>query len=143
MPEDLPTYLIGDTIRLRLEIEHEVNLKDVWANFRQRGAAEEPQVFGISLKEITMIAWHGEGRYSEAILEKQVKRADPPSGEYELVDVRGLPYGTPDTHCQESKVLVLNAPTDVGLRIAETPAITTPEVTKMELGIRPPEISSE
>ena len=143
MPEDLPTYLIGDTIRLRLEIEHEVNLKDVWANFRQRGAAEEPQVFGISSKQITMVAWHGEGRCSEVILEKEVKRADPPSGEYELVDVRGLAYGTTDTERQESEVLVLNAPTDVGLRIAQTPSITTPEVTKMELGIRAPEISSE
>src|SRR5215203_5026496 len=122
MPENLPTYLIGDTIRLTLEIEHEVNLKDVWANFRQREAAEETRVFGIFLKENTLIAWHGEGRCSEVILEKQVQRADPPAGEYDLVDVRGLPYGTTDRH--ESKVLVLDAPTDLGLRIAETPAIT-------------------
>jgi len=143
MPEDLPTYLTGDTIRLTLEVQHEVNLKDVWANFRQREAAEEPQVFGISSKQITMVAWHGEGRCSEVILEKEVKGADPPSGEYELVDVRGVPYGTTDTEPHESEVLVLNAPTDVGLRIAETPSITTPEVTKMELGIRAPEISSE
>ena len=141
MPDGVPTYLIGDTISLTLEIEHEVNLKDVWAVFQQMEAAEEPRVFGIHMKKITQTEWFGERRRSEAYLEKQVKWRDPPPGEYELVDVRGLPYGTSDR--PESNVLVFDAPAGLSLRIAEPSAITTPEVTSLEIGIKPPEISSE
>ena len=137
MPDELPTYLLGDTIRLELAIEHEVNLKDVWANFRRRGAAEGPSEFGIFLKEIALDRWLVERRRSKAILEKLVQRSGPPAGEYQLVDVRGLPYSAKDRY--ESNVLEFDAPADMSLRIAETSAITTPEVTVMKFNISPPE----
>ena len=45
MPDDTPTCWWGDKIELRIEFQHEINLSDVRAVFRRRGA-----IFELSLE---------------------------------------------------------------------------------------------
>jgi len=89
MPDDLPTYLWGDTIRLRLMVEHEVNLTDVWAIFRKEGETFE---FWLKLPDSynqRLMEWHGGRRISEVTLEAKVDRSHQLPGDYVLMAVRG------------------------------------------------------
>jgi hypothetical protein len=91
MPNDIPTYLWGDTIRLRMEVEHEENLVAVWAIFRKEGETFE---FWLRLRtsyNLRLMEWHGERRISEVILESTVDRSNQLPGTYDLMAVRAIP----------------------------------------------------
>ena len=126
MPDDIPTYLWGDTIRLRMEVEHEENLVAVWAIFRKEGETFE---FTLRLRtsfNLRLMEWHGKRRISEACLEGEV-RLDTLPGDYELVAVRGTSVGA-----QSAQGLEFDIPEGVRLRVAEPPPASRPRVAFYE-----------
>jgi hypothetical protein len=130
VPDDaLPTYLWGDTIKLRMEIEHEANMTDVWAIFRKEGDTPE---FRLTLPDsyaLHLVEWHGVKRISQVTLESKVDRADHLPGDYVLVAVRGTPrFPVGASRVQAGDYLEFDVPEGVRLQIAEPPPASKPRV---------------
>ena len=60
MPDDTPTYWWGDTIGLRMEIQHEINLSDVRAVFRRRGDTLELRLELRGSNHLRLMEWRRE-----------------------------------------------------------------------------------
>jgi hypothetical protein len=121
MPDDIPTYWRGDTITLRLEIQHEINLADVHAIFRRQGDTYE---LWLRLREYgqSLMEWRGDSRISEALLEVEV-RSDTLPGDYDLIAVRGKAVGA-----QSASGLEFDLPQGVRFRIASPERFPEPLV---------------
>ena len=95
MVNALPTYLRGDTISFRVELEHDFNLGDARAVFyrqeEQEGADPFPLEFSAS--EIDEIRREGTTIVSSVIFEVEITRENYPPGEYELGAIVGLRSG--------------------------------------------------
>ena len=134
MPDDaLPTYLWGDTIRLRMEVEHEENFDTVWAVFHKEGSTFE---FTLRLREpydLRLKEWHGERRISEVILESLVDRANQIPGTYDLVAVQATPRPPTEGSTGPARDrLQFDIPEGVRLRVAEPPPASRPRVAYHE-----------
>jgi hypothetical protein len=115
--------LVGDTITLRLEVEHEINLADVHAIFRRQGDTFE---VWLRLREygLTLMEWQGERRISEVILEAEVDSNKLP-GDYELIAVRGQGVGI---RANSTPGLEFDFPEGVRFRIASPDRFPVPRV---------------
>ena len=89
----------GDTIGLRIEIQHEINLSNVRAVFRRRGAIFE---LGLGLRgsdHLRLMEWRREEKISEALLEAEVNdrgnypAADSPKFAHKRSPRGNLPLG--------------------------------------------------
>ena len=133
MPDDIPTYLWGDTIRLRMEVEHEENLVAVWAIFRKEGETFE---FWLRLRtsyNLRLMEWHGERRISEVILESTVDRSNQLPGTYDLMAVRATPRPPLEgSRRPAGGYLEFDFPEGVRLRVAEPPFASRPRVAFYE-----------
>jgi hypothetical protein len=93
-----PTYLLGERIRLHLEIVHDASLDRVWAVFRRRvspGEEVPSRARGVLTGLPYVREWEGAKRISEVRCENVASRDHLGPGEYELEAVRGHPYGWP------------------------------------------------
>lgn len=121
MATDPPTYLPGDTITLRLKLEHNMNIGDSWARFAllgQDGMATDVS-FQMDAQEIEVVAYDGVRRTSCITFAVTVTRTSTPPGVYELAKITALP---PDVkRYSETEGMVLGAPPGVRLRIAPQP----------------------
>jgi hypothetical protein len=134
--KDIPTYFPGDTIKLRLKFQHEVQLIDMWANFEKQEEVSTLAHFRFTAKlrspsNLRQLDRVGAQMISETILEAVVRKNDPLPGIYELSEVRGLPSGE---HRAERDVLSFEVPKDVRFRISAPHADGPPKVTHWELG---------
>jgi hypothetical protein len=135
MPDDaLPTYLWGDTISLRMEIEHEANMSHVWAIFRKEGDTFEFQLhLSDRYDSLRLTEWQGARRLSQVTLESEVERANQLPGDYVLVAVRGTPrYRVESSGEGVTDYLEFDFPEDVRLRIAQPPPASRPRVAFFE-----------
>jgi hypothetical protein len=136
MPEeDLPTYLRGDTISFRVELEHGFNLGDAGAVFYRLGEQEEgadPFPLELSASEIDEMSRDGTTIVSSVIFEVEINRENHIPGEYELGTIVGLRagYGRRPERGGED----LGRPEQrVAFRIAEDPTELTAKVVGWEL----------
>lgn len=125
MTDDIPTYWCGDTIGLRLEIQHEINFSDVRAVFRRRGDTFELSLELRGPNHLRLMQWRREERISEALLEAEVNDELPP-GDYELVAVRGRGVAARASGPTEME---FDFPTGVCFRIAAPSRVQAPTVT--------------
>jgi hypothetical protein len=126
MPDDTPTYWWGDMIRLRIEIQHEINLSDVRAIFRRRGDTSlELSLESRGPDHLRLMEWRREERISEALLEAQINDNTLP-GEYDLVAVRGRGVVARASGPTE---LEFEFPATVCFRIAAPSRVRAPTVT--------------
>jgi hypothetical protein len=95
MPEDLPSYLPGDTISFRVELEHDFNLGDAGAVFYRQEEQEgtDPVPLELSASEIAEISRDGTTIVSSVIFEVELTRENHLPGEYELGAIVGLRSG--------------------------------------------------
>jgi hypothetical protein len=124
MTDDTPTYWCGDTIGLRLEIQHEINFSDVRAVFRRRGDTFELSLELQGPNHLRLMQWRREERISEALLEAEVNDELPP-GDYELVAVRGRGVAARASGPTETE---FDFPTGVCFRIAAPSRVQAPTV---------------
>ncbi len=134
MPDDaLPTYVWGDTIRFRIEIEHEVNLAHVWAVFRKERDTFEFEVNLPGPHALRLMEWQGVRRISQATLEARVERAHQHPGDYLLIAVRGTPrYHAELSGGTEGDYLEFDFPGGARLRVAQPPPASRPRVAFFE-----------
>ena len=134
MPDDaLPTYLWGDTIRLRMEIEHEANLAHVWAVFRKEEDTFEFELNLPGSHALHLMEWQGARRISQATLEANVERAYQLPGDYVLMAVRGIPrYRAESRGGASGDYLEFHFPEGVRLRVAQPPPASRPRVAFFE-----------
>lgn len=95
-----PTYLMGERIRLRLEIVHDASLDRVWAVFRRRVSPEEEAPSGprAVLTGLPYVReWEGAKRISEVHCENVASREHFIPGDYELEACAGIPMAGPGT----------------------------------------------
>ena len=128
MPDDTPTYWWGDTIRLRIEIQHDINLSDVRAFFRRRGDTLELSLELRGSDHLRLMEWRREERISEAFLEAEVNDDQLP-GDYDLVAVRGRGVAARSSGPTE---LEFDFPAGVCFRIATPSRVQAPTVTFQE-----------
>ena len=128
MPDDTPTYWWGDTIGLRMEIQHEINLSDVRAVFRRRGDTLELSLELRGSNHLRLMEWRREERISEAFLEAEVNDDKLP-GDYDLVAVRGRGVAARSSGPTE---LEFDFPAGVCFRIAAPNRVQAPTVTFQE-----------
>lgn len=127
--QEPPTYLMGEKIRLRLEIVHDASLDRVWAVFRRRVSLEEEAPSGPRgvLTGLPYVReWEGVKRISEVRCENVASREHFVPGDYELEAVRGHPYGWPRNRFVE---LERHRP-DIRFRIAEEPVEIRHEIVR-------------
>ena len=125
MPDDTPTYWYGDTIGLRLEIQHEINLSDVRAVFRRRRDTFELSLDLRGPNHLRLMQWRKEERISEALLEAEVNDELPP-GDYDLVAVTGRGVAAGGSGPTEME---FDFPAGVCFRIATPSRVQAPTVT--------------
>jgi hypothetical protein len=136
MYSDIPTYYPGDLIKLRLRLQHEVNLVAVWANFEKQEEVTALTRFQFTAKlrhqdDLRQVDRAGAQMISEAVLQASVSKGSPLPGEYVLSAVRGLPVGEAPP---EKGAIAFEAPRGVRFRIAAAPIDERPRVTHWELG---------
>lgn len=127
--QEPPTYLMGEKIRLRLEIVHNASLDRVWAVFRRRVSLEEgapSRTRGVLTGLPYVREWEGAKRISEVHCENVASREHLGPGEYELETVRGHPYGWP----RDSFVEFEKHRADIRFRVAEEPVEIRHEVLR-------------
>ncbi len=137
MDTSIPTYYPGDTIRLRLRLEHEVNLIDVWASFEKEvGAAPLRQiVFPFKLRNadnLRLLDRAGPQMISEVVLEALVVKGQTLPGTYKLFDVHGLPFG--EGARRQNSALSFDVPNGVRFNVADLPTGERPKVTHWQFG---------
>ena len=128
MPDDTPTYWWGDTIGLRIEIQHEINLSDVRAVFRRRDDTVELSLELQASNHLRLMEWRREERISEAFLEAEVNDDKLP-GDYDLVAVRGRGVAARSSGPTE---LEFDFPAGVCFRIAAPSRVRAPTITFQE-----------
>jgi hypothetical protein len=128
MPDDTPTYWWGDTIGLRMEIQHEINLSDVRAVFRRRDDTLELSLELRGSNHLRLIEWRREERISEAFLEAEVNDDKLP-GDYDLIAVKGRGVAARSSGPTE---LEFDFPAGVSFRIAAPSRVQAPTVTFQE-----------
>ena len=129
----MPTYWRGDTIRLKLEVEHDFNIGDAWAVFLQREESEGASRFPLALElsEIEEVRRVDSVMTSTVLFEITVSRKNSLPGEYDLDTVRGLPVGV--ERQQGLQGVPFEAIRAVSLRIAEETDEPTGKVTFSKL----------
>ena len=126
----MPAYIPGDTIRLRLDIEHQANLTEVWAVLRRQaepGETDHPlrlSLTGALVEEPHPRVWEQLRRHGTLLFEAEVSRRHFLPGEYELEAVQGLSV--------EGQHVEFDVGTDVRFRIAQEPTAPSAKVTGWE-----------
>jgi hypothetical protein len=135
MPEeDLPTYLRGDTISFRVELEHDFNLGDAGAVFYRHGEEENDAPFALELSasEIDEMSRDGTTIVSSVIFEVEINWENHLPGEYELRTIKGLPSGY--GRRPERGMADLGRPEQrVAFRVVEDPTELSAKVVGWEL----------
>jgi hypothetical protein len=125
---ELPVYLPGDTLCLRLRISHRVNLGGIWAVFRR--LPERGEVSGDPY--VTLPGKHyrlsraGQIRTSEVYFEVEVSRDRHLPGDYELEALRAYPY---ELDGRDDLRIEFEVRDEICFRIAEEPGVASPRVT--------------
>lgn len=140
--DNIPIYFPGDTIRLRLRLEHEGRLANVWAAF-ERETEEEVRslrdvVWTLSMlnpDSLRLLDRTGTQLVSEVLLEGSVLDGKPLPGTYSLIAVNGTPFGESDR--SEKTVVAFDRPTDVRFKVAVPPVGERPRVTNWLLDWEP------
>jgi hypothetical protein len=128
---ELPVYLPGDRICLRLRAAHEVNLGSVWAVFRrvvvvpETGEASGDPYLTLAGKHYPL-SRAGAIRASEVRFEIEVSRDKHLPGDYELDSVRAYPY---ELDGREDLILEFELKGEIRFRIAEEYSAPSPTVT--------------
>lgn len=136
MYRSMPIYLPGDTIRLKLKVEHEANLVGLWAEFEKKEDVPvlKHHMFAVRLRDrndLRQLDRNGAHMISEAILKAPVSKDDPLPGIYELYEVHGLPVGE---ERNAGNVLNFEVPYDIRFRVVAPTGDWTPKVTQWDLG---------
>lgn len=95
MSDERMTYLPGDTIIFKTELEHNFNLGDSWAVFRRREDSEGQEEFRMLLdaKEIQEFRRVDPDIVSSITFELEVSHRNSIPGVYDLESIRSLPPG--------------------------------------------------
>ncbi len=135
MYRNIPTYLPGDVVRLKLEFQHETNLADVWATFEKEEEVATLTHFRFTAslrhpEDLRQLNRDGFRRISEVCLEASVFKDRPLTGNYELIGVFGLPFGEDRN---EKNVLEFKIPEGVRFRVTAPPNDDVPSITSWQL----------
>ncbi len=129
-PQEMPTYLIGDPIRVRVLVRHDaVNLKEVRAVFVAQGTAlaNPPRVELKGRPEGPPGRQEGTRRVSVVTLSGRADRERGRSGDYLLQEIAAVSiYG--------KGVTFEGVPENVGFRLAAEPFHLTAEIESWEFG---------
>lgn len=138
MDRNTPIYFPGDTIRLKLRLEHEGTLAEVWAAF-ERDTEKDVRslrdvVWTLRMRapdSLRLLDRAGTRMVSEVLLESSVLDGKPVPGTYRLTEVNGVPVGQGDR--RQETVVSFDGPTDVRFHVAVPPIDERPRVTHWQL----------
>lgn len=133
MSDEMPVYLVGDTIRLRMELEHDFHLGAVGAFFYRR-PEEESGVrlrFDLQALEIREIGRTGTTIKSLVTFEEVISDSKNLPGIYDLGELMAKPLG------EDRKSLLLDdresREEGLSFRVAREPDEKSSEVKGLEL----------
>jgi hypothetical protein len=124
-----PTYLPGDTITLVLQLEHEVNLKEVVAVFQQHAPELRSIVLRGQPERIPAESTEDQGKLSKVRLSTIVNPREHSPGDYLLHEVVAISV-------EEQERRVRYAERKASFRIEDEPSST--EVKATGLRLEPP-----
>lgn len=93
MSDEMPVYLVGDTIKLRMELEHDFHLGAVAALFYRGSGEGTGLVFEIEASEIREVGRTGTTMKSVVTFEKVIEDTDSLPGVYDLQELTAKPLG--------------------------------------------------
>ena len=121
-----PTYLPGDTITLVLQLEHEVNLKEVVAVFQQHAPQHRSIALQGAPRRIQAEPLEDQVKSSKVRLSTIVNSKEHGPGDYLLHEVVAI-------SAEEQKLRVHYAGRKASFRIEEEPASTEVRARSVEL----------